>query len=595
MAYLTNTQDLQKNTQGINNPNSQSAQGNTNPDGSPQNPNQAAPTQPNTGNPAQSASPSAPQPSQPTGGGSRPAKQAGSGNFTNLNTYAKQNAPKAEQSAQQIAQGVQSQLNKTQTEAKQMQQQYNANVGQAQQKVQAEKDVAKQLTDRIVGNTQAPAQAQTTANQPQTTQPAQAEPLYKDDEYARVRAAVQGQANLDNIGEIDLNKQMFSAQQKEQQAAKASTEQGRQQLLKDTFAKQNQYNAGQQRLDDFLLKSSGEANKLKGTLQQQAVNTKDQLQNLRRDALQNLQGYNANKAALGTDVQNILTGGTQTVDQQVQQQLAQEKAAREGLNLSELEQGVQSSLAKMTGKFGTTVGDALKLSGGRLAGDGVAIGQSQAPRAMGGNNILNQPINDAINYQNQTRATNDANANKKMTEMTNAFIDHGGSIQDIPKFIRQLTEGKLSEADKAILGDYGLRDVSQSVGTYGKMLKDEGFSVADLGANVANKAKALESLKAENILGAKLANQGLDYSTARDASKITAQQAATKQDAMRYNALMDLMQGANLGDRTYRLDDTNIGRATTDTAKLAELRKKELENLSRAGYTNLPTPKTNIN
>lgn len=224
----------------------------------------------------QSAAPPTSAPTQPQSAQpqqeSRPSQRASSGSFTNLQSYVEQNRPAAQNIARQVTRGVENRASQ---------------IGQQLAKQQGD------FLSRVAENRARLAQAGDLASQ-QIQQAGQA-PQGAD--VSQTQQLIRGQFNAP-VAQLDTQGLQQQARDLASNTQSAQTQQGRQQLLRDTFGGQD-YTRGQGALDELILAGSREAREQIAQAPRQATEAlQAQIGDARQQALSSLAGYDTQREQL---------------------------------------------------------------------------------------------------------------------------------------------------------------------------------------------------------------------------------------------------------------------------------------------------------
>jgi len=279
MAYLANDPNKeQENEVGMNviNPVDQGESGNMPQDGQ----NQGSSGSDGSGGVIQ-ASPQGSSQNQSQGQSSSKGQggKGSSGMFTNIRKYVDANKPQASKMAGAAAKT-------TEKEA----QQIGNQVSQQQNKLQVQLDKNKQNLN----------QAKEFA-QGQIDNAASGANDLSQENVDRFRNLATGKESFNDVQEMNLAKQQLAAKRLEQQGMKAGTEQGRQDLLKNTFGQGDRaYTRGQQGLDALIVGGDADARtQLQNQVQQAASQANQGIQTAAQNqatSIQDLQQQNQNFA-----------------------------------------------------------------------------------------------------------------------------------------------------------------------------------------------------------------------------------------------------------------------------------------------------------
>lgn len=574
MAYLSNQQDLEENAQGMNDPNKQG-----------QEMRNQSQSQGQMGGPQQVAAPTS-QPSSQVKAPSAPkaTKAVGSGMFTNLNKYISQNQPKVQQMGQDISKNIQGQVQKVQSQANQQQQLFNQQISEQQAKMNDQANKTQSTTSNIT-NTYNPNEYNQYGEQvnPPTS------PISVDDvEYQRIRDILEGKTRYNTVEELNLADQMNKAQELQRLGAGATTEEGRRALLRNVYSPSAQYTAGKQKLDDFLLKGTGQATQLAQSLGSSTKANQQALEEISRKSAKDLASFNLEESGFRQKITDILTGGAKTVDQQLQERvdtlINNRKELAKKLGISE--DAITEYADQLAKEVKTTYGDLSKEVGyGGFYGNQSATTGQYSPKDVIAANAQLQDIKGR-----QLGLINQGGASRE--NVIKAINDMSGSTNLTDSNLRLLG---LSRDD---VGQYG-KDAGYSDDSFlkdGKTVKafaDYQDKVTKLNLNeigdVLNEYKkrygAVEGSKRAAEMFGDLGYSSKNYENYKKGKDINTQSSATKSDVERYNALQDLLHGKNMGERALKSEDKKIGSGYAKQRELNELRKEIYKGLKETGRT----------
>lgn len=216
-------------------------------------------------------------------------KPASSGMFTNIQNYVQKNQPAAQKMAGAVSQNVGNQASEIRQVAEQKKQQQasalQANQAAMDKQKQEAAGIIHQQTGVAVGGYQPPTQTQEQSQSPNI-----------EEQAARFQQLSQGPQGVTQVGDLNLAQQNLKSQALQQLAQGANTEQGRQNLLKQTFQGQAPagYTRGLSGLDQLVVSGDQAAR------EQMITGTQQQANQLQAD-IQNI-GSEANKAKMANDL-----------------------------------------------------------------------------------------------------------------------------------------------------------------------------------------------------------------------------------------------------------------------------------------------------
>lgn len=243
-------------------------------------------------------------------GPSRSTPKASSGRFTNIQKYVEKNRPQAQKLSQAVSQdvGQQAQEIRQATEQKQ---------AQTQQKLQANQQVLDQ---------------QRQFAQQQVNQALQGQQAGQED-VQRVQQLAQGQVQgLQAVQPFDLSQEQARAQALQNLAGNVRTEQGRRNLLTQTFQDQGDYSRGLAGLDQLILSGDDQARTgLIQGIEGQTADLQQALRNIQAQTRAGIAGEQQARQQLGQDITSQITSGLEGVDTDIDTAYEQELARRQAL------------------------------------------------------------------------------------------------------------------------------------------------------------------------------------------------------------------------------------------------------------------------
>jgi len=283
-------------------------------------------------------------------------KPASSGMFTNIKSYVEKNQPAAQKMAGAVSQNVGDQASQIREQAekkaqiqkdalaannKTLEQEANwastniQNVigGQPQTSVEQRQELIENLDNRQEPKPAFPP----TQNPPQPVPeveapPAPVVPEFSEEDMARMQGLVRGEVQgITQVGDLNLSQQQARIQALQNMAQGANTEQGRMNLLKNTFGNQgaNQYTRGLSGLDQLVVSGDQSAR------EQLVTGTQGQVQGVSQDVQGIQQDVNAQRMAqeqalrgFGSNIQDQILGAQTGLEQGWDQYIDQQKMAR---------------------------------------------------------------------------------------------------------------------------------------------------------------------------------------------------------------------------------------------------------------------------
>jgi hypothetical protein len=300
----------------------------------------------------------------------QPNKQAGSGMFTNIKSYVEKNQPAAQKMAGAVSQNVGDQASQIREQTEKKAQIQKDALAANNTALEQEANWASTNIQNVIGGQ--PQTPPATQNQPQAQQelpqteapepvpeveapPAPVVPEMSDEDIARMQALYRGEVQgLTQVGDLNLSQQQARIQALQNMAQGANTEQGRMNLLKNTFGNQGQtqYTRGLSGLDQLIVSGDQAAR------EQLVSGTQGQVQGLSQDVQGIQQDVNTQRMAqeqalreFGSSIQDQINQGVLGIETGLDTAIANEKAYREGTlgdyqsNLEQM-QTTYSSLAQ---------------------------------------------------------------------------------------------------------------------------------------------------------------------------------------------------------------------------------------------------------
>jgi hypothetical protein len=221
------------------------------------------------------------------------AKKASSGMFNNIQKYVNKNRPQAQKMAGAVTSDVSKQAGEIRQAAEAKQAQQNQAIQANQNVMDQNRTFAQGQVDNIMNPTQ---QAPTTQASPEDNQQ-----KFQD----LMSGKVQG---YNKAQDLNLAQQQNKSAALKSLAQGANTEQGRRNLLGETFQKQGAYTRGQSGLDQLITSGDQAAREslIQGT-QATAKGLSDDLGNISQIAAGNLAAQQEQKNQFGEDITNIAT------------------------------------------------------------------------------------------------------------------------------------------------------------------------------------------------------------------------------------------------------------------------------------------------
>jgi len=259
------------------------------------------------------------------------APKASSGMFTNIQKYVAKNKPQAQKMAGAVTQDFGKQAADIKAAAQNKANTQSTLIGANKQAMNTAKTGAQTAVSNIMGG-------QTGVS---------------DDAAAKFKAAREGEVGgYQQTSDLNLAEQQNRMGALSQLAQGANTEQGRRNLLGDTFKKQGEYNRGMSGLDNLITSGDKAAREsLIGGVQGQSKQLGTDVAQMSTQAQQAKAAQDARKAGFGQEVTGMASGAQEGIVGNVDAQMAALKAGLygEGGDLSKMQEAA-------SGTFGEGVG-----------------------------------------------------------------------------------------------------------------------------------------------------------------------------------------------------------------------------------------------
>jgi hypothetical protein len=270
-------------------------------------------------------------------------KPASSGMFTNIKSYVEKNQPAAQKMAGAVSQNVGDQASQIREQADKKAQQQKDAIAANNKTIEQEAAWASTNINNVIGGQ--PQTPPATQNQPQTevsdpapevdVPPAPVVPEFSEEDMTRMQALTRGELQgITQVGDLNLAQQQAKIQALQSMAQGANTEQGRINILKNTFGNRGdtQYTRGLSGLDQLIVSGDQAAR------EQMVQGTQGQVQELSQDVQGIQQDVNDQRMAqeqalrgFGSDIQEQINKGLTGIDTDLQTKINQEIAARKNL------------------------------------------------------------------------------------------------------------------------------------------------------------------------------------------------------------------------------------------------------------------------
>jgi hypothetical protein len=283
--------------------------------------------------PNQQPAPAAFQAAQPASQGSQVKapnpKPASSGMFTNLQSYINKNQAQASNIGQAASTNFGNQAQKVQTSVAD---QYKPKESVATANMNQLDNLGNQASN-VIGGIVNPTTGRATQgtgrpSRSGTNTQSNVAPVVATSDLDTLSNLYKGNVTgLSDLGKLDTIREQQKAAQLSTLAGNAATEQGSNQLLKDTFGKNREYTRGQSQLDSLILGGDRQAlSNLTGGLKSKAEQAQQSIDTTQNQFNQLIAGQEARKTGLISDVKNRVDTGNKALSTQAQQKYDTEMA-----------------------------------------------------------------------------------------------------------------------------------------------------------------------------------------------------------------------------------------------------------------------------
>jgi len=428
------------------------------------------------------------------------APKASSGMFTNIQKYVQKNKPQAQKMAGAATEDFGKQASEIRQAAESKKSEQSNLIGANTGLMETAKGQAGAAVNQIMGT-----QAET--------------PHYQAAGADQFQDLMKGQIEgYQNVGDLDLAQQQRKGEALAQLAKGTQTEQGRRNLLGETFRKQGDYSRGMSGLDQLI--TSGDKGARESIIQGTQGTARDlgsRLGTISSEAAQAKTAQDLAKGKFGEDVTGLASGKTSGIMSDIDQKILDEQTARntalEGFKGTQAD--LENRLATLSNIYGGNLGAGSRLSG-QLSGQ---LGPNM--------DMLNRYGIDTSQFKD----FEDLRAQSALTPEEAALfgVDLGNAWQ-------QSSAG----------GQFDIGDVNTAYGQMGGSLGD--FNL-------------------QSDLEQQLHEQGSTYKGLTDQSDLTAGRLASQDQVDKYNALQALMGRSDIIAPESQGD-------YLDQAELAEILKR---------------------
>ena len=471
---------------------------------------------------------------------SKKAPKASSGTYTNIQKYVEKNRPQAQAMAGAVSQDVGKQAESIRKSVESQKAQQEQTLQSNQQAIQGATDWAQSQISNIMNQ---PATSTEQAAQPYT-------PSQKD--ISRFQNLMQGEVQgLQDVQDLNVREQQSQASALQNLAQTAGTEQGRRNLLEQTFQKQGDYSRGMSGLDQLI--TSGD----QAAREQLIQGTQGQTQNLQDQIRGALQAYNEQAglqkqqiAGLGGEIAGMGESAVGSVDQTMEEALASELASRGKLSTG-LERSVQN-IEDYKQRVSDMIGEGNIQDFAKLI---LGTGKDLAWRGEG--------VFDEILSGEGTQGT----TGTYRKEYDPGTGEDRRIYEGPSEVLRRIDENRFRDAMETLVGqdlafggeaDLGpnFQDIWNPIwgssSSSSRSSNDQYFKTKALTDALAQIKSGTSSIDATGQLEDALGLSLDDYSQGVDVDKYDV---ASEADVNRYNALQQLLGGADVIDESRRQTD----------------------------------------
>jgi hypothetical protein len=251
------------------------------------------------------------------------APKASSGMFTNIQKYVQKNQPQAQQMSQAVTEDFGKKAAEIRKATQEKQQQQQQAIQGGTQAMQSQIEEAQGLVGNIM-NQQAPA-VDPKAGESAAPVDAQAAPTVDEEQAARFQELMAG-PQVGQVADLNLSQQNMRSQALQNLAQGAMGEQGRRNLVKDTFG-DRAYSRGQSSLDNLILSGdAGARESLISGVGGESQQLQQDIKGISQEQAQALGEYRQSMGDFGGQVEGLATGAQGEIDTELE---AQRKALME--------------------------------------------------------------------------------------------------------------------------------------------------------------------------------------------------------------------------------------------------------------------------
>lgn len=463
-----------------------------------------APQQPSQGTQTQPSPQQAPQVTQ------RRSEAPRSGMATNVQHYIQTNQPQAQRMAQEVTKNVGRQAEDIRQSAQQSQARQQQMIQDNQSILQQSQDWASQQIQNIMSG-----------NIPQQQEGTAEIPVQKAD-IQRFQDLMSGNiTGLKDVNPLDLSQQQVRASALRNLAGQAGTEQGRRNLLEQTFKRQGEYTQGMSDLDQLITGGQESArDMLTQGVSQQGEQLGQTLQDLINQSTNQLSNQQLQLQQATSGLSQLVQQNQKQLQDSMDQQYQQELSNRMQMGQT-IEQAIQSAEQARQQKLSQLVG-----SGAKSFSE---MDQGQALKRIA------QLLVEAGGVEGSREG-------RFLGELS-------GDVDLIRNNLSRVNENKIKSAIQNIIDNYGTQGISINSGDIFNELyrgsSDSGAAQQDQYFKQASIVNAFQNLQ-EQIQGVDIAraikeSMGMPYEDFLSGKDLEKYDVASEQDISRYNALQRLI------------------------------------------------------
>lgn len=536
-----------------------------------------------TPTPNSSSAPSIPTPiagSSSTGASSQGPSQnnkskASSGMFTNIQKYVEKNRPQAQKISTAVTQDVGNQASEIRQQAEQKTAQTRQQLDANQSAINEQRQFAQNQVNAIINPQSTPQQTPTIPvagesegrvaqqNTTSTLNPFEVQQADAEKFQQLMQGNLQG---VNQVQGINLAQQQSKAQALQNLAAGVRTEQGRRNLLTDTFSDNGEYTRGMSGLDQLILAGDDTARTgLISGIRDQAGTLSDELTGIERDIRGQIDEQGRTFDNFGNEITDLAQGHVTNIDNQMEQAYQTALQERQALldptsaEYQAARGGAEARLAELDsilGDQGSFLNYAKQFSGrdetgGHRSSHNLGlnsyIGDVEEFKKTGSIQTIGKvPVLDSLGRHKRDSINNRPLYKDGPVTLTGqeaqAHIDqglkglsHSRERDQIRDFYGNINKNLIGEDDNDLYGLSGI-DYRGSGDSANKYLGDVLGRYGDLKGNVDSIGSA------DEILQRRLGKEGdTTYDSLLKGEDISKYQASDRDQINRFNALKNLM------------------------------------------------------